>query len=243
MSEVSRCKFCGAFTEQDDKFCWSCGSAVEDEQETTQPAQARPSAESDPETELRLRRAYLARKRGRWHEAETLVREALAHEAESVPALTLLAEVLRQKGDLVGAVEAAQRATDAAQVKGAAPGALRRAREERSQIQQQALRGVAGRVPGTSWNLISLLSMPGLTWYQSGRFYLLLTALGVGGLFLALVSALRGNTLGYLWFAISLASAGWCYQDAETRGQSSLFWGPFVLCLGPFGLAIYLLSR
>ncbi|MBE9565311.1 MAG: hypothetical protein IMF16_00990 [Proteobacteria bacterium] len=240
MSEVSRCKFCGAFTEQDDKFCWSCGAAVEEERETPQ---ARPTAESDPETDLRLRRVYLARKRGQWQEAETLVQEALTHDAESVPALTLLAEILRQKGDLVGAVEAAQRATDSAQLKGAMPGALRRAREERSQIQQQALRGVAGRVPGTSWNLISLLSMPGVTWYQSGRFYLLLTVLGVGGLFLALVSALRGHTLGYLWFAISLASAGWCYQDAETRGQSSLFWGPFVLCLGPFGLAIYLLSR
>ncbi len=240
MSEVSRCKFCGAFTEQDDKFCWSCGAAVEEERETPK---ARPTAESDPETDLRLRRVYLARKRGQWQEAETLVQEALTHDAESVPALTLLAEILRQKGDLVGAVEAAQRATDAAQVKGATPGVLRRAREERSQIQQQALRGVAGRVPGTSWNLISLLSMPGLTWYQSGRFYLLLTVLGVAGLFLALVSALRGHTLGYLWFGISLASAGWCYQDAETRRQSSLFWGPFVLCLGPFGLAIYLLSR
>jgi len=240
MSEVSRCKLCRAFTEQDDKFCWSCGAAVEEERETPQ---ALPSVESDPQTELRLRHVYLARMRGRWQEAETLVREALTHDPESVPALTLLAEILRQKGDLVGAVEAAQRATDSAQLKGAAPGALRRAREERSQIQQQALRGIGGRIPGTSWNLISLLSMPGMTWYQSGRFYLVLTVLGVAGLFLALVSALRGHTLGYLWFAINLASAGWCYQDAETRGQSSLFWGPFVLCLGPFGLAIYLLSR
>jgi len=42
---------------------------------------------------------------------------------------------------------------------------------------------------------------------------------------------------------ISLGAAGWCYYDGESRGESGLFWGSFVLCLGPFGLTIYLLTR
>jgi hypothetical protein len=242
MSRVSRCQFCGAFTQQGDRFCWSCGSQVQLPE--APPSQvSRPAAEPDPVVQLTLRRVYLAQRRGNLVEAERLVREALERQPDSVSALALLSEILRGKGDLVGAVDAAQRATEAAGRGPAPPGSLRRAREERAQIEQTVVEELQEEPAPAFWSPISIFSSVGGVWHQSGPFYLGLAGIGLVGLVLALVSVLRGGALGYVWFAVSLAAAGWCYYDAETRRESGLFWGPFVLCLGPFGLAIYLLTR
>jgi hypothetical protein len=242
VSRVSRCKFCGAFIQEEDHFCWSCGSALQ-LPEAPPPGRPGPPPELRPDLQLTLRRAFLAQRRGHPDEAEKLVREALAREPDNVSALAMLSEMLRARGDLVGAVDAVQRATEAAAAGGAAPeGALQRAREERTQIERDVL-GDLGELSDGDWNPLTLFTATGLVWYQSGRFYLALAAIGFVGLLLALVSLLRGGALGYLWFGVSLVAAGWCYYDAETRRESGLFWGPFVLCLGPFGLAIYLLVR
>jgi len=156
----------------------------------------------------------------------------------------MLSEILRSKGDLVGAVDAAQRATEAAAALGVAPkGALQRAREERARIEQSVLDDVLERRANPEWNPMTLFTAQSAVWHQSGHFYSALAAMGALGLVLALVSVLGGGVWGYVWFTASLAAAGWCYHDSEARGESGLFWGPFVLCLGPFGLAIYLLTR
>lgn len=239
MNSVSRCPFCRAFIESGDRFCWSCGSDLH-----ARPRQRQliPTQRPDTEVELLVRRAHVAQRRGQLAEAERLIREALAREPDNVPALTMLSEMMRAKGDLVEAVELAQRATDLAAPGGAPPGSVTRAREERAGIQRRVVRDVMGPLePGAG--LVGLFAVPGVVWYQSGRFYAALAALGLACLFLALVAALRGQLAGYLWFAASLTAAGWCYWDAEMRTQAGLFWGPFVLCLGPFGLGIYLLAR
>ncbi len=72
--------------------------------------------------------------------------------------------------------------------------------------------------------------------------YLALCVLGLASLLLATVAALRGQLVGYLWLGTGLFAAGWAYNDAEARRLGGLFWGALVLCLGPFGLAIYLLA-
>lgn len=243
MSRVSRCKSCGAFVQQEDRFCWSCGAELRPAAAASLP-HAAPALEPDPQVQLLLRRAFLAQRRGDLTQAERLAREAVEREPASVAALSMLSEILRRKGDLVGAVEAAQRATEAAAARGAAPpGALRRAREERAEIEQTVVSDLAEPALGERWDPLALFSSTGLVWHQSGRFRLALAAAGLIGLALALLSVLRGGTLGYVWFAASMAAAGWCYHDAETRREPGLFWGPFVLCLGPFGLATYLLTR
>jgi len=244
MSVVPRCRSCGAFVQEQDRFCWSCGL---DLGAAGKPAAARTplARELDPTVQLMLRRVFLAQRRGDLAEAERLVREALAVQPESVPALSMLSEILRKRGDLVGAVDAAQRATDAAAAgrDAAPPGALRRAREERARIQQSVVDELAEPSPVSRSHPLTLFTASGLAWHQSGRFHLVLVGLGLIGLVLALISVVRGGTVGYVWFAVSLASAGWCYHEAERRRESGLLWGPFVLCLGPFGLAVYLLTR
>ena len=192
---------------------------------------------------LLLRRADLAQRRGRLEEATQLARDALEQEPDNVPALTLLAELLRATGDQVGAVEAAQQATDVAALHGAPPGSLRRAREERAAVEQEVLTQMseARSTPGGA--ALTLLAGTGREWYHSAPCYLSLAFLGFLALLLALALLFRGAPLAYLWFAVSLLAAGWCYYDAETHQQAGLFWAPLVLCLGPFGLAIYLLTR
>jgi hypothetical protein len=239
VKSVSRCPFCRAFVQGGDRFCWSCGS---DLHSRPRQRQAHPTHEPDSAVEFLVRRAHLARRRGQMAEAERLIREALARESNNVPALTMLSEMLRVKGDFVGAVELAQRATEVAAPGGAPPGSVRRAREQRAGIQRRVVRDVVGSQE-LGADLVGLFAASGVVWYQSGRFYGALAALGLACLFLALVATLRGQLVGYLWFAISLTAAGWCYWDAEMRTQAGLFWGPFVLCLGPFGLGIYLLAR
>jgi len=222
-----------------DRFCWSCGYDLH-----AAPAQAaRPTPPAlDQVIGLLLRRAHLAQQRGQLEEAVRLVQEALKQEPESVPALSLLAELLRATGDAVGAVEAAHQATELAASFGAPPGALQRAREERAAVEQQVLSGLAEEAaPGDT--ALAVLTGSGSEWYRSAACYLSLALLGLVALFLAFVSLLRGASLGYVWFAISIVAAGWCYYDAEVHNQRGIFWGPLVLCLGPFGLAIYLGCR
>jgi hypothetical protein len=241
MSRISRCRSCGAFVQEGDRFCWACGTELQAAAGAPEPAAT--VQEPEPDVQLTTRRAFLAQRRGDLEEAERLLREALTRSPASVPVLAMLSEILRAKGDLVGAVDAAQRATEAAAGGGAPPGSVRRAREERAEIEETVVSEVLEPLPAAPWSPVSLLTSAGLVWYQSSRFYLFLTVLGLAGLALALTSVLRGGTLGYLWFVVSLVAAGWCYNDAETRKEAGLFWGPFVLCLGPFGLAVYLLTR
>jgi hypothetical protein len=246
MSGVARCKACGCYVQAEDRFCWSCGvelRAPDAPAPVGGPAREQESATSDG-VQLSLRRAFLAQRRGNAVEAEHIVRETLAREPQSIPALSMLSEILRGKGDLVGAVDAAQRATEAAGATGAAAkGALRKAREERAQIEQNVMDELLEESPNRGWNPLDLFTVESVVWHQSGKFYLGLAGAGLLCLLLALLSVLRGGTLGYLWFVISLGAGGWAYYDAESRGESGLYWGSFVLCLGPFGLAIYLLSR
>lgn len=246
MSGVVRCRACGSYVQDEDRFCWSCGIELK-APETPAPV-PQVTREQEPATssdmQLTLRRAFLAQRRGNPGEAERIVREALQREPQSVPALAMLSEILRGKGDLVGAVDAAQRATEAAAALGVAPrGALLRAREERARIEQGVLDRLLQEKPNAGWNPLDLFKIEGAVWHQSGKFFLALAAAGALSLMLALLSVLRGGTPGYIWFVISLGAAGWCYYDGESRGESGLFWGSFVLCLGPFGLTIYLLTR
>jgi len=243
MAGVSRCSACGAFVDEEDQFCWSCGSALGKAPDRPAAPAPQPVAEGDPEAAFTVRAARLAQQRGQPEEAERLLREALERAPENASALSLLAEILRGKGDLVGAVALAQQATEAAGADAIAPGAVARAREARAEIEEGVVRQVTGRAQGGDGGPVSALLSAGDTWYRSGRFYTALAGLGVITLFLALVVSLRGESLGYLWFAVSFFAAGWCYQDAETRRTGGLMWGPFVLLLGPFGLAIYLLAR
>lgn len=243
-SEVSRCYSCGAFVQQDDRFCWSCGRNL------TPPAEKKPSGTApleeglSREAWLLLRRAYLAQSRGNVEEAERLVREVLQHRPDHVPSLTLLAEIRRSRGDLVDAVAAAQEATEAARETGfAPPGAVKRAREERAEIEENVIRDVIGYHQSAAINPISAFTSQGRSWCRNGGFYFLLAALGLAALGAALILAFRGQLYGYLYVGISLLAAGWTYQDAESSRRIGLLWGPLVLFLGPFGLAIYLLSR
>jgi hypothetical protein len=140
-------------------------------------------------------------------------------------------------------VAAAQRATDADAGSEVTSRAAERAREERAQIEASVVREVGGATAEGPAALFGILAPRGGKWYGSTRFYAALIGLGLASLFLALVVLLRGQPLGYVWFAVSFLAAGWCYQDAENRRLGGLFWGTFVLFLGPFGLAIYLLTR
>jgi len=240
MSEVTRCRSCGAFVQTQDRFCWSCGLPLDASASPPARPQARP-----PESDrgLDLRRAHLAHTRGQREEAEEIVRAVLAADPESVPALSLLSQLLRERGDAVGAVEASQRVVELAAAEEAPPGAVQSARDQRVRLEQDVVSRFAYRRIAGADGFLSLFATPSDVWYQTGKFYLALSILGLAGLFLALVTALAGNKLGYLWFAASIFAAGWCYHDAESRGQSGLLWGPLVLCLGPFGLAIYLLTK
>lgn len=244
MSEISRCYSCGAFVQKADRFCWSCGRdlAVPEEK---RPARIPPFEEGlSREQWLLLRRAYLAYRYARLDEAERLVRLVLRARPEHVPSLTLLAEIRRARGDLVEAVEAAQDATDSARESGVAPpGAVQRAREERSQIQERVIRDVLGLDRAAATSPIAAFALRGQVWYRSGGFYSALAGLGLVALFLALWLALRGHAAGYGWMALSLLAAGWTYHDAESKRRIGLLWGPLVLFLGPFGLTMYLLSR
>jgi len=244
MSEVARCYACGAFVQKNDRFCWSCGRDFAPPEDTP-PARTPPFDEGlSREDWLLLRRAYLAQSRGNLDEAERLIRLVLHGRPEHVPSLTLLAEIRRARGDLVEAVEAAQDATDAARESGVAPpGAVKRAREERSQIEEKVIRDVLGLDRTAATNPIGAFTIQGRGWYRNGGFYFLLAGLGLAALFVALLLALRGYAHGYVYVGLSLMAAGWTYHDAESNRRVGLLWGPLVLFLGPFGLAIYLLSR
>lgn len=244
MAGVVRCKVCGSFVQGEDRFCWSCGSKLAAGDASSAAPSAVQEKEASQEVQFALRRAFLAQRRNDPAEAERIVREALAREPQSIAALAMLSEILRAKGDLVAAVDAAHQATEAASALGVAPkGALQRAREARARIEQSVVEDVLDRRRSTDWNPLSLFTIQSAVWHQSGRFFLALAGAGLFCLLLALISVLRGGAWGYVWFATSLGAAGWCYYDADARREMGLFWGPFVLCLGPFGLAIYLLTR
>ncbi len=197
--------------------------------------------EMDPDDALVLRRAHLAQQRGQLDEAERLVRSLLSKDPQALPALSMLVAVLKEKGDLVGSVAAAQRVSEIASESESLPGAVARAREDRARIESQVVRDVVG--PLTRFDTpLSVFILPERGPARSRRAYLALAGLGACALFLALAAVLRGQLSGYLWFAVSFLMAGWCYQDAEARGMAGLSWAPLVLCLGPFGLAIYLLA-
>jgi hypothetical protein len=154
----------------------------------------------------------------------------------------MLSEILRAKGDLVGAVGAAQRATDAAARGGAPPGSVSRARQQRAEIEENAVREVAGGRGDAERGPIGALLTPLPAWCRSRGCYAVLGVLGTLSLLLATIAALGGRPIGYLWLGASLVAAGWTYNDAEVRGLRGLFWGPLALCLGPFGVAIYLIA-
>ena len=240
MSGVARCGRCRAFVQQGDRFCWSCGA------ELTAPPPPPPAAaryESEPEVELALRRAYLARRRGDTAAALRLVRGAVARDPDDPAALSLLSELLRARGDLVGAVEAAQRAARAAPEAGGPRGAVEAARRERAEIEQTVVAEITGAPRERRAGPFSQLLSPGEEWWRRPGWRLALATAGLGATFLAVVAALRGHAAGRLWLGAGLLSAGWCYRDAETRREPGLLWGLVVLCLGPFGLAVYLLAR
>jgi hypothetical protein len=241
MTSVRRCGICGAFVQEDDRFCWACGAEVQPEGRPVQPRAPVPPKDSNRETQLALRRAHLAQHRGRLAEAERLVQEVLAREPDNVPALSMLSEILRVRGDLVEAVAVAQRATDAAAGGGAPPGAVAHARTQRAHIEETVVRQSAGALLRGRAGPLALLLGPGPVWYRGRNFYLVLAAFGIAALFLAVVAVFQGDLVGYIWICVSLLAAGWSYQDAETRREAALFWGLLVLGLGPFGLAIYLL--
>ncbi len=234
MRAVSRCGACRAFVEREDRFCWSCGSSLQGGPAASGSESAPRVRERDDETELAVRRAYLAQQRGELGEAEALLRGALERDPQHVSALGLLSEVLRRRGDQVGAVAAAQQATEAASQEGTPAGALAPARQARARIEESVVREVVGSGSAAA---------AGLGWQRARGTWVVLAVVGVCALFLALVATFRGELVGYLWFGVSLVAAGWCYYDAETRNVGGLLWGPLVLCLGPFGLAIYLLAR
>jgi hypothetical protein len=243
MSGVRRCDLCRAFVQEDDRFCWSCGAElVHAEPRIAGDVARRPAEEElEPEVALVLRRAHLAQQRGQLAEAERLVSLVLDKEPNTVVALSMLAGLLRAKGDLVGSVAAAQRASEAAAGRYAPPGALERAREERARAQEQALRSLGGPF-GSADSPLDALRGAGAVWYRSRQLFLALAAVGAIALVLATVAVVRGELSGYLWFGVSFVSAGWCYNDAEAQRRPGILWAPLVLCLGPFGLAIYLLA-
>jgi len=243
MTSVPRCLACGAFVQADDRFCWSCGTELaQTPEEAHKPApQPRGDWGLDPQLALVMRHAHLAQQRGQLDEAERLVREVLDSEPDSVAGLSMLAGILRRKGDLVGSVAAAQRVSEVAVGATAPPGAIERAREDRAKIEEQVVRELGGPFRGVD-SPMAIFTESGSLWYRSRPMYMALTATGVVSFLLALVAILRGELSGYVWFGASLFAAGWCYNDAESRRQAGLFWAPFVLCLGPFGLAVYILA-
>ena len=227
----------------DDRFCWSCGTELAQAPDEVQRPAPQPRGDwgLDPKAALVMRRAYLAEQRGKLDEAERLVREVLEADRDSVPALSMLAGILRRKGDLVGSVAAAQGVSEAAVGAGAPPGAVDRAREDRAKVEDQVVRELRGSLAAAE-SPMGAFASPGVGWFRSKMMYLALAAMGVVSFLMALIAILRGELSGYVWFGASLFAAGWCYNDAESRRQAGLFWAPFVLGLGPFGLAIYLLA-
>ncbi|HUU53571.1 MAG TPA: hypothetical protein VMY87_01520, partial [Armatimonadota bacterium] len=139
---MPRCLACGAFVQADDRFCWSCGTELaQTPEEAHKPApQPRGDWGLDPQLALVMRHAHLAQQRGQLDEAERLVREVLDSEPDSVAGLSMLAGILRRKGDLVGSVAAAQRVSEVAVGATAPPGAIERAREDRAKIEEQVVR-------------------------------------------------------------------------------------------------------
>jgi uncharacterized Zn finger protein (UPF0148 family) len=243
MTATTRCPACGCFVQSGDAFCWSCGSPL---RTATQPParQARPQprpTELDPEAALALRRAHLAQQRGQLDEAERLLHSILERAPNAVPALSMLVAILRAKGDLVGSVAAAQRVSEVAAEGAPPPGAVARAREDRAKIEEQVVREITG--PLTLLDTpFSIFTSADRDWPRSRRVYIALAVIGACALFFALVAVLKGQMSGYLWFGASFLMAGWCYHDAENRRLPAILWAPFVLFLGPFGLAVYLLS-
>lgn len=229
--------------QEEDRFCWSCGAELAHPEPKAGASAVRPAAAEEPEPEaaLVLRRAHLAQQRGQLAEAERLVLSVLDKDSKAVAAWSMLAGLLRAKGDLVGSVAAAQRASEAAEGGYAPPGALERAREERARAEEQALRSLGGPFASAD-SPLDALKGAGAAWYRSRQLFLALAAVGAVALVLATVAVARGELSGYLWFAVSFVSAGWCYNDAEAQRRPGILWAPLVLCLGPFGLAIYLLA-
>jgi len=240
MSDVTRCGHCRAFVHRGDRFCWSCGA---DLQRALAPTARQPAWEPDPDVGLLLRRAFLAQRRGEVSEATRLVRQALERDPKSTPALALLAELLRASGDLVGAVEAAHRATAEEHANGAPPGSLAAARRERAEIEETVVREVTGETGARSQNPVAVFVGRRGAWYRSPTVLLALGALGLAAFVIALFAAARAGAPGYLWLGLNFLAAGWCYWDAENRREPGMMWGLLVLCLGLFGLTVYLLTR
>ena len=243
MRSVSRCRVCRGFVQQEDRYCWACGSDLRDGSAPAEARQVPGVREADPEAELTMRRAYLAKQRGQLEEAEQLLHGLLELNPRNVSALSLLSEVLRARGDLVKAVATAQQAVEAAAQGEAGAGELAPARRTRAEIEEGVVREVSGPSMPELGTPSGTLAGSWLGWQPLRASYLALATVGVAALFLALVLTFRGGVVGYVWFGVSFAAAGWCYYDAETRKLSGLLWGPVALCLGPFGLAMYLLSR
>jgi hypothetical protein len=243
MTQVFRCDACGVFIQAGDLFCWSCGAQIGGgEPEAAGPAPTPPIRETDPDVALALRRAHLALQRGQIDEAERVVLEVLERDPLNVPSLSVLSEILRAKGDLVGAVAAAQRATDEAADGTAPPGSVAKAREQRAEIESRVVREVSRPGGRGSDGQLDLLVSPGPAWYTTPSCYLTLGVLGLISFALAAIAGVRGQAIGYIWLAVSLLGAGWTYTDAETRSLAGLFWAPIVLFTGPFGLGVYLLA-
>lgn len=240
MGRVVRCLACGAFVEQGDRFCWSCGQELAG---GPAPSALPPPPEMDEGVALLLRRAYLAQRRRRPEEALDLVEQALKQDPECVPALAMLAELLRARGDEVGAVEAAQRAGEVAARRGAPPGALRRAREERAEVEREVLEEVVAHRATPGEVVLRLLSPSGPGGKGRAVAVVALSAVGILGSVWAAFSVARGGVGAWLWFACSVLAAGWCYRHAESRLEPGWLWAALVACLGPFGLMIYLLFR
>jgi len=242
MSDVVRCFFCGAFVQKEDRFCWGCGRDLALPEAQPGPAARELEEQLTREEWLKLRRAYLMQNRGNAEAAERMVRELLQAKPGHVPSLALLAELQRARGDLVGAVQTTQLASEAAAVEGRAPpGALRAAREERAEIQEDTIREVL-RGDAERASPLGVFAVSGPGWYQRSWFLAVLAAAGAAALFVAMTRVMQGQVTAYLWMGASLLMAGWTYHDAEASGRLGLLWGPLVLALGPFGLAIYLLS-
>lgn len=243
MSSVLRCTACRAFVQVDDKFCWSCGSELRSVSAAAgdDAGALRQATELAPELAMLLRRAYLAQQRHQLDEAEGYVREVLARQPDAVPALSMLAGILRAKGDLIGAVAASQQVSEAALSGKPPPGAVDYARGERAKIEQQIVRETASPY-FASGSPLAALQAGGTEWYRSRPCYWALVGMGLAATLLALVAVSRGALSGFAWFALSLLCAGWCYSDLQARRREGFLWVPFVLSLGPFGLTIYLLE-
>ena len=242
MSSVLRCTACRAFVQAGDKFCWSCGSelgrvatASGGNADTFQQV-----TELEPELAVLLRRAYLAQQRRQLDEAEGYVREVLARQPDAVPALSMLAGILRAKGDLIGAVAASQQVSEVALSGKSPPGAVDYAREERARIEEQIVREMSNPYFASD-SPFGALQTGGAEWFRSRPCYWALVSIGLTAMLLALAAVLHGALSGFSWFGFSLVCAGWCYSDLQARRRAGLLWVPFVLCLGPFGLTIYLL--